>query len=97
MPNLVISRKKDEPMKIFSSFLNMYQNTCIYTSDQFLIFPFLDQFRKVIIRYKRNCYNINVRRQSACLVINQIMVDSFALLLNCTLVGRASDPVTGPT
>ena len=29
-------------------------------------------------------------RQSACLVINPITVDSFASLFNCTPVGRAS-------
>ena len=42
------------------------------------------------MRYKRIGYNINVMRQSACLVINPITVDSFASLFNCTPVGRAS-------
>ena len=32
---------------------------------------FSDQFRKIIIRYKRIGYNLNVMRQSACLVITQ--------------------------
>ena len=36
-------------------------------------------------------YNLNVMRQSACLVINPITVDGFAALLNCTPVDRASD------
>ena len=58
---------------------------------------FSDQFRKVIMRYKRIGYNINVMRYSACLVINPIMVDSFAFLFNCTPVGRASDSMMGPT
>ena len=31
---------------------------------------FSDQFRKIIIRHKRISYNLNVVRQSACLVIN---------------------------
>ena len=52
---------------------------------------FSDQFRKVIMRYKRIRCNINVMRQSACLVINPITVDSFASLFNCMPVGRASD------
>ena len=56
-----------------------------------------DQFRKVIMRYKRIGYNIYVMRQSACLVINPITVDSFAALFNCTPVGRASDSMIGPT
>ena len=30
-------------------------------------------------------------RQSACLVFNQITVNNFASLFNCTPVGRASD------
>ena len=31
---------------------------------------FSDQFRKIIMRYKRIGYNLNVMRQSACLVIS---------------------------
>ena len=38
---------------------------------------FSDQFRK-IMHYKRIGYNINVMRQSACLVINPITVDGYA-------------------
>ena len=40
--------------------------------------------------YKRILgYNVDVMRQSACLVVNQIMVHNFALLFNCTPVGRS--------
>ena len=49
------------------------------------------------MHYIRIGYNINVMRQSACLVINPITVDSFASLYNCTPVGRASDSMMGPT
>ena len=41
---------------------------------------FSGQFRKVIMRYKRIRYNLNVMRQSACLDFNPITVDSFAAL-----------------
>ena len=58
---------------------------------------FSSQFRKVIMRYKRIGYNLNVMRQSACLVINPIMVDSFAALFNCTPVDRASDSMMALT
>ena len=58
---------------------------------------FSDRFRKVIIHNKRIGYDLNVMRQSACLVINSITVDSFAALLNCTLVDRASDSMMVPT
>ena len=58
---------------------------------------FSDQFRKNIMRYKRIGYNLNVMRQSVCLVINPITVDSYATLLNCTPVDRASDSMMAPT
>ena len=58
---------------------------------------FHDQFRKNIMRYKRFGYNINVMRQSACLVINPITVDGYAALFNCTPVDRASDSMMAPT
>ena len=56
-----------------------------------------DQFRKIIVRYKRIGYNINIMRQSACLVFNPITVNNFASLFNCTPVGRASDSMMAPT
>ena len=58
---------------------------------------FLDQFRKIIVRYKRIGYNINIKRQSACLVFNPITVNNFASLFNCTPVGRASDSMMALT
>ena len=58
---------------------------------------FSDQFRKIIIRHKRNGYVLNVMRQSACLVINPIIIDNFAVLFNCTPVDRVSDSVMAPT
>ena len=58
---------------------------------------FSGQFRKIIVRYKRIGYNINIMRQSACLVFNPITVNNFASLFNCTPVGRASDSLVAPT
>ena len=52
---------------------------------------FSDYFRKIIIRHKRISYDLNVMRQFACLFINPIMVDNYAVLFNCTPVDRASD------
>ena len=51
-------------------------------------FPY--HLKKIIVRYKKNGYNIDVLRQTACLVVNPIKVNSFAYLFNCTKVGRAS-------
>ena len=42
---------------------------------------FSTQFRKIIIQYKKIGYNINVIRQTACMVVNPITVNNFASLL----------------
>ena len=49
---------------------------------------FSDQFRKI---------NLNVMRQSACLVIDPIKIDGYAALFNCTQVDRASDSMMAST
>ena len=58
---------------------------------------FSDQFRKIIILHKRICYDLNVIRQPACLVVNPITIDNFVALFNCTPVDRASDSMMAPT
>ena len=40
---------------------------------------------------KRVGYNEDVMRQFACLVVNPVTVNSFAVLFNCMPVGRGSD------
>ena len=55
------------------------------------------QFRKIITRYRRIGYNLNVMRQYACLVFNPIMVDNNVAFLNCTPEGRASDSMMAST
>ena len=51
-------------------------------------FPY--HFKKIIARYKKVGYNLDVLRQAACLVVNPVKVN-FAYLFNCTTVGRALD------
>ena len=58
---------------------------------------FSDQFRKIIMRYKRIGYNLNVMRQSECLVIIPIKVGGYAAIFNCMPVDRASDSIMAPT
>ena len=58
---------------------------------------FLISLEKNIMRYKRIGYNLNVMRQTACLVINPITVDGYAALFNYTPVDRASDSMMAPT
>ena len=55
------------------------------------------QFRKIITRYRRICYNLNVMRQSACLAFNTITIDENAAFFNYTPVRRASDSLMAPT
>ena len=38
---------------------------------------FSDQFKNIIKRYKNVGYNLDIMRQSACLVINPVMVYSY--------------------
>ena len=52
-------------------------------------FPY--HFKKIIVRYKKSSYNIDVLRQTACLVVNSIKVYNFVYLFDCTTVGRASN------
>ena len=55
---------------------------------------FSEQFRKLINRYKRIGYILDVMRQTACLVVNPIIVDGYASLFNCTTAVRAADSMT---
>ena len=55
-------------------------------------FPY--HFKKIIVRYKKNGYHIDVLRHTPCLVVNQIKFNRFAYLFNCMTVGRASDSMT---
>ena len=52
---------------------------------------FSEQFRKLINRNKRIGYSLDIMRQTACLVVNPIIVDGYASLFNCTTAVRASD------
>ena len=45
---------------------------------------FSEQFRILINRYKRISYSLDIMRQTACLVVNPIIVDGYASLFNCT-------------
>ena len=55
---------------------------------------FSEQFRKLVYRYKRIGYSLDIMRQTACLVVNPIIVDGYASLFNCTTAVRASNSMT---
>ena len=50
-----------------------------------------DRFKKIVKHYIRVGYNLDIMRQSACLVLNPITVNSYGFLFNCTTVVQASD------
>ena len=58
---------------------------------------FSAQFIKIISHFKKIDYSINVLQQTACLVVNPIMVGNFAFLFNCTPAGQTSDSMMVPT
>ena len=52
---------------------------------------FSEQFRNPINRYKRIGYSLGIMRQTACLVINPIIINGYAPLLNCTTAVRLNE------
>ena len=57
----------------------------------------VDQFKKIVKRYIRVGYNLDIMRQSVCLVLKPITVYSYGFLFNCTTVGQASDSMMALT
>ena len=55
---------------------------------------FSDLFKRIVNRFKRAVYTLDIMRQNACLVFNPIMVEGYAALLSCTAVVQASDSIT---
>ena len=55
---------------------------------------FSAQFIEIISHYKKIGYNINVSQQTACLVVNPIMVGNFEFHFNCMTAGRTSNSMT---
>ena len=52
---------------------------------------FSNQFKKIVTRYKNKIrFKMNILRQTACMVINPVMVDTFASLFDCTTVGQTA-------
>ena len=51
---------------------------------------FSDLFKRIVNRFKIIGYNSDIMRQTACLIFNPIMVESYASLFSCTAVVEAS-------
>ena len=50
--------------------------------------------KKVIFKNQCVDYDMDIKHQSACLVINPITVKSYSFLFNCTMVGQGSNSLT---
>ena len=68
----------------------IFYGDLVYKSKRIVGKPnFSDQFKKIVKRYVRIGYNLDIMRKSACLVLNPIMVYIYGILFNCTTVGQA--------
>ena len=55
---------------------------------------FSNLFKRIVNRFKRAWYSLNMMRQTACLVFNPIMVEGYAAFFSCTAVVQATDSMT---
>ena len=55
---------------------------------------FSDLFKRIINRFKRAWYTLDIVRQTTCLILNPIMVEGYAALFSCTAVVQASGSMT---
>ena len=78
--------------------VNMAYDNLVYKFKRIVGKPYFnDQFKKIVKRYIRVGYNLDIMRQSACLVLYPITVYSNGFPFNCTTVGQASDSMTALT
>ena len=55
---------------------------------------FSNLLKRIVNRFKRAGYSLDIMRQTACLDFNPIMVEDYAALFSCTAVVQASDSMT---
>ena len=84
-------------INISDNLLSVYLNRFHLLLVHVFIHNFSDKFKKIVKRYIRIGYNLDIMRQSACLVLNPITVYSYGFLFNCMTVGQASDSMTALT
>ena len=66
----------------------------VYKFKKIIGIPNFDLFKRIVNRFKRSEYTLDIMRQIACLVFKPIMVEGYAALFSCTAVGQASDSMT---
>ena len=55
---------------------------------------FSNLFERIVNRFKRAGYSLDIMRQIACLVFNPIMVEDYAATFSCMAVVQSSDSMT---
>ena len=55
---------------------------------------FSNLFKRILNRFKRAGYTLDIMRQTTCLVFNPITVEGSAALSSCTAVVQTSDSMT---
>ena len=55
---------------------------------------FSNLLKRIVNRFRRAGYSLDIMRQTVCLVFNPIMAESYAALFSCTAVVQASDSMT---
>ena len=108
-PAILVAGKSRGGMILFLLFLHFHSCSSFFPVPLFHLLYYLfylfslflwettqndPQGLKLINRYKRIGYSLDIMRQTACLVVNPIIVDGYASLFNCTTAVRASDSVT---
>ena len=51
-------------------------------------------FKRIVNRFKRAVYTLDIMWQTVCLVFNPIIVEGYAAIFSCTAVVQASDSMT---
>ena len=72
-----------------------FNGDLVYKSKKIIGNPNLSGlFKRIVNRFKRTGYTLDIMRQTTCLVFKPIMVEGYAALFSCTAVVYASDSMT---
>ena len=55
---------------------------------------FSDLFKRIVNRFRSTGYTLDIMQQTACLVLNPVMIEGYAALFSCTAVVQASYSMT---
>ena len=56
--------------------------------------PDFSNLKRIVHRFERAGYSLDIMRQTACLVFNPIMVEGYVALFSCTAEVQALDSMT---